>query len=908
MKLQLPQHWINHYVILALQKLFGIVGKVIIRWPVLFICISLTASFIVAGVGMPILFMNPPMDIEALGASSKPGHAAAMMKQKYFPSQTAVSLVAVTLQENENVFHYLPDFCLLQRKLEDSQLYKDACARDHENFCVEGMFDQALRHIYKKNKTDNADEDCKNFEGGFIATMVPGLGDLVNDLVGFATTGGFKGVSNDAISVLKARQMLVAVAMDAKHPDTKKWENEVFLPILGRLRAKVQAKEGDTTFLQKMESIEYNAGGSMEAETQSVIFQDVPLIGGSFLLMFLYCIVMLVRKWKCPFFTQTRFGLAFLMMLTATLALGIAYGFQGFAGESFSALSLAVAFIIYGVGIDDTFVLVDAYARINRDFPKRKGQTTRDYIEHNIHEAYVETSDAITLTTLTDCVAFFTGASLDVLAMRGFCITAGIAVLSVFVLQSTFFLPCLVLDERRRLGKRYDVFCCIKADHKRKKAKVLHGKSGSTTSLGSAATPFDQVRAMFTAKDRFNFLRFLFNVPTAIGVCCLFVAAGVFNGTYAWTHLNKNLEPTDFLPEDSYVLSFIDTVLKGKQDGYPMFVDYIFETADGKGVDFSNPTHRAEIIKVYEDQMKLNEPGTRYPEEKKLMVLKDSILQPGVIGYLQDQYPLEISAPDTQVNSPRTTVENWLANNPQYQSAFNGTEASYVTRFQLNIASVSDFQQQAIHRTKLQDQADKSLPEGSALRVYVYEMIFSQIDRFIHIDQYFVSTVVSSIIGVFAVNCFFTLPLYAFVSTLCVAFVIAHILIIFPLGGIDYNTLLVMNLVLAIGFAVDYCAHIGQHFANNPHLVPKARALNAINTMAGSVLKAGFSTILAVSCLVFSRGLVTSTLLKCFVVMVIAGLLHALIFMPCTLFLLATASERMFPTKKSDPEIQLESE
>jgi predicted RND superfamily exporter protein len=140
-----------------------------------------------------------------------------------------------------------------------------------------------------------------------------------------------------------------------------------------------------------------------------------------------------------------------------------------------------------------------------------------------------------------------------------------------------------------------------------------------------------------------------------------------------------------------------------------------------------------------------------------------------------------------------------------------------------------------------------------------------------------------------------------------VAFVIAHILIIFPMGGIDYNTLLVMNLVLAIGFAVDYCAHIGQHFANHPHLSPKARALNAINTMAGSVLKAGFSTILAVSCLVFSRGLVTSTLLKCFVVMVITGLLHALVFMPCTLFLLATFYERVFPSKKSDPEIQLTS-
>lgn len=123
---------------------------------------------------------------------------------------------------------------------------------------------------------------------------------------------------------------------------------------------------------------------------------------------------------------------------------------------------------------------------------------------------------------------------------------------------------------------------------------------------------------------------------------------------------------------------------------------------------------------------------------------------------------------------------------------------------------------------------------------------------------------------------------------------------IFPLGGIDYNTLLVINLILAVGFAVDYCAHIGQHFAHSPNLKPKERALNAINTMAGSVLKAGFSTILAVCFLVFSNGLVMTTLLKCFCVMVFAGLIHALIFMPCMMFLIATAAEKLFPSKANE--------
>merc|ERR1719494_450792 len=123
-------------------------------------------------------------------------------------------------------------------------------------------------------------------------------------------------------------------------------------------------------------------------------------------------------------------------------------------------------------------------------------------------------------------------------------------------------------------------------------------------------------------------------------------------------------------------------------------------------------------------------------------------------------------------------------------------------------------------------------------------------------DVYILQSVVSSIVGVFVLNCFFTLPLYSFVATICVAFVIAEILMIFPLYDIPFNVMAVVNLTMAIGFAVDYCSHIGQSFANYPNLAPKERALYAINTMAGSVIKAGFSTVLSVFMLIFARGAV----------------------------------------------------
>ena len=68
---------------------------------------------------------------------------------------------------------------------------------------------------------------------------------------------------------------------------------------------------------------------------------------------------------------------------------------------------------------------------------------------------------SITLTSLTDGLAFCIGSLIDLPAVSAFCVAAGVAVISVFIVQSTFFAACVVLDARREAANRMDVLPCV---------------------------------------------------------------------------------------------------------------------------------------------------------------------------------------------------------------------------------------------------------------------------------------------------------------------------------------------------------------------------------------------------------------------------------------------------------------
>ena len=74
---------------------------------------------------------------------------------------------------------------------------------------------------------------------------------------------------------------------------------------------------------------------------------------------------------------------------------------------------------------------------------------------------------SITLTSVTDCVAFALGTTTSFPALKYFCIYASIGIVLDFWFQISVFVACLVWDEQRIMAKERDCFCCVMCCAKR---------------------------------------------------------------------------------------------------------------------------------------------------------------------------------------------------------------------------------------------------------------------------------------------------------------------------------------------------------------------------------------------------------------------------------------------------------
>ena len=82
-------------------------------------------------------------------------------------------------------------------------------------------------------------------------------------------------------------------------------------------------------------------------------------------------------------------------------------------------------------------------------------------MEERLGVAMTTAGNAIFLTSFTNLIAFVIASTVDFPGVRWFCITAGLVIISLFGLSTTFFAALLCLDERRRLAGKYDCLVCV---------------------------------------------------------------------------------------------------------------------------------------------------------------------------------------------------------------------------------------------------------------------------------------------------------------------------------------------------------------------------------------------------------------------------------------------------------------
>ena len=197
---------------------------------------------------------------------------------------------------------------------------------------------------------------------------------------------------------------------------------------------------------------------SYDDEIMSVVYSNFGMLIIGFALLFIYIIVVLGEmNW-----IEQRALLSIAGMVVIGLSLGASLGLGFYLNISFNDMCPVIPFLLLGIGVDDMFVIVQCLDNLD----KVEGESSEERVSKAMKHAGV----SILVTSITDAVTFFIGStsvkylnyivqmkSLVVFVLnqsmpilRGFCYFCGLGVIFLFLFASTFFVACLLLDEKRK--------------------------------------------------------------------------------------------------------------------------------------------------------------------------------------------------------------------------------------------------------------------------------------------------------------------------------------------------------------------------------------------------------------------------------------------------------------------------
>jgi len=122
---------------------------------------------------------------------------------------------------------------------------------------------------------------------------------------------------------------------------------------------------------------------------------------------------------------------------------------------------------------------------------------------------------------------------------------------------------------------------------------------------------------------------------------------------------------------------------------------------------------------------------------------------------------------------------------------------------------------------------------------------------------------------------------------------------ILSLWNVDLDPLSMAALLMAIGFSVDFTAHISFHYYKAPLSNPRKKIQHALGNIGWPMAQVGLSTIVALLPLLFKQSYLAMVFLKTIIVVVILGMFHGLVILPAILTMITRYSP-MSPGSSAD--------
>lgn len=247
-------------------------------------------------------------------------------------------------------------------------------------------------------------------------------------------------------------------------PDVKLWELE-FLKHIRELYASRDAL-GCVLFNERRAlKISFAASQSLELEMAANLSLDTKLISGTFaLIMIFVCLLMSIRS---NMVTSPGLMLPMAGIMAAMFGMVSAFGLLNIIGYAGCNLIFVIPFLVIGIGVDDMFIIYSSFVNAYKAKLKtinKSPQTEQELVTELISRALAKSGVSITITSLTDFVAFIVGVTTNFRSVQIFCVYAGFSIAFCYIYQLTFFSAFLCLHVKRILAKRNSFLFCVRQE------------------------------------------------------------------------------------------------------------------------------------------------------------------------------------------------------------------------------------------------------------------------------------------------------------------------------------------------------------------------------------------------------------------------------------------------------------
>lgn len=143
-----------------------------------------------------------------------------------------------------------------------------------------------------------------------------------------------------------------------------------------------------------------------------------------------------------------KITLAVMACVCPFMACGATLGGMFWCGFRFGSILCVTPFLVLAIGVDDAYLMTNAWQRITTKRRKIVADSVDTEVRHRIVEMLVETGPSVSITTITNVLAFGIGALTPTPEIQLFSIGNALAVVVDFVFQLTIYAALMVLVGR----------------------------------------------------------------------------------------------------------------------------------------------------------------------------------------------------------------------------------------------------------------------------------------------------------------------------------------------------------------------------------------------------------------------------------------------------------------------------